>query len=302
MEPAHWHPALYRHIDELRREAKAVLAWRSAHKKYSKLRESRERSDLSSDAARWASIERSGQRLLDLQGPRAFRVTVQTLERALAITNTIVHAGQVRGFSLRDDVEEGRIALVGHATAIQFRIREKLDTRLRKSSWSKEQHETYKVPTGRLRLTISRGRREGPFFQDDKRVRVESRLNNFFEAVYREVVNEWRSARSEAVRSRQLQELEQKVLHRKRIRAARKREEDEERARRYELKLESQHWAKAERIRSYIEHLRRRIDASRPEIEVWISWALRVADDLDRTAERQGKLSALITRGDVQTP
>jgi hypothetical protein len=248
------------------------------------------------------SIERSGQRLLDLQGPRAFRVTAQTLERALAVTNTIAHAGQVRGFALRDDVEEGRIALVGHATEIQFRITEQLDTRLRKSSWSKEQNETYKVPTGRLRLTISRRRREGPFFEDDRWARLENRLNQFFEAVYREVVNEWRSARTEAVRSRQLREREQKVLDRKRIRQARRREEDEERARRYELTLESQHWAKAERIRSYVEHLRRGIDSGRPEVESWISWALQVADDLDRTAERLAKLSSLFTQRVVQAP
>jgi hypothetical protein len=279
-----------------------VLAWRCAHKKYSKPRDSGKRSELSSDAARWVSIERSGQRLLDLQGPRAFRVTAQTLERALAVTNTIAHAGQVRGFALRDDVEEGRIALVGHATEIQFRITEQLDTRLRKSSWSKEQNETYKVPTGRLRLTISRRRREGPFFEDDRWARLENRLNQFFEAVYREVVNEWRSARTEAVRSRQLREREQKVLDRKRIRQARRREEDEERARRYELTLESQHWAKAERIRSYVEHLRRGIDSGRPEVESWISWALQVADDLDRTAERLAKLSSLFTQRVVQAP
>ena len=219
-------------------------------------------------------------------------MTAETLERALAITNTIASAAKARGFSTRDDAKDGRITLVGHATEVQFRITEQLETRTRKSRWSFKEMENYKVPTGRLRLTISNGWHEGKSLEDKSGAPLETRLNRFFEAVYKQVVKQWQSARADEVRRQLYQQQERERQERARIREAQERVAAEERARRRKLASESLRWIKAERIRTYIAHLRQRGGLSDlNEKGAWIKWALRVAEDLDPT---DGRLASIL--------
>jgi hypothetical protein len=72
-------------------------------------------------------------------------VTSETLERALPIANAIGLAGRTRGFTLVDNKQKGRLALIGHNASVQFRITEQLDTQVGPSRWQKGQTENYKL-------------------------------------------------------------------------------------------------------------------------------------------------------------
>src|SRR5258708_32843591 len=161
-----WDPVVRIYRDNLRAAAKEVPYSLAAHERHEKLPEWRKPRDWNNDGYKLRSMAHRGERLLDYHKPRAFRVTMQTLERALAITNAIATAGKARGFELRDDEKEGRITVVGHAAELQFRVTEQLETKVRPSSWRKGETEKYKVPTGRLRITVTDGWREGPIFED----------------------------------------------------------------------------------------------------------------------------------------
>ena len=116
--PTRWDPVVRTHRDKLRTEAKEVLASKAAHERYEKLSQSCREGTWDREGGTWRSMTSRGQRLLDYHKPRPFRVTLETLERALAITNAISTAGKTRGFTLRDDEKDGRIAVVGHAAEL----------------------------------------------------------------------------------------------------------------------------------------------------------------------------------------
>jgi hypothetical protein len=166
-----------------------------------------------------------GERLLDYHKPRPFRVTMETLERALAMANAIAAAGKSRGFALRDDEKEDRITIVGHGAEFQIRVVEPLESKLRKSELRKGETEKYKVPTGRLRIVVMVGWREGPIFEDKERVKVEALLNRFFVGLYKMTVKQWCEAR---VKRRRQEEEELIAL--RRAEAAKIRAEAERRA------------------------------------------------------------------------
>src|ERR1700722_9092027 len=131
--PSRWDPVVRIYRDNLRAEVKEVLASRASHERHEKLPEWRKQRDWNNDGYKWRSMVGRGERLLDYHKPRAFRVTMETLERALAITNAIATAGKARGFVLRGDEKEGRITLAGHAAEMQFRVTEQLETKVRPS-------------------------------------------------------------------------------------------------------------------------------------------------------------------------
>jgi hypothetical protein len=304
--PSRWDPVVRIYRDNLRAEVKEVLASRAAHERHEKLPEWRKQRDWNNDGYKWRSMVRNGLRLLDYHKPRAFRVTMETLERALAITNAIAAAGKVRGFVLREDEKEGRITLVGHAAALQFRITEQLETKLRPSSWRKGETEKFKVPTGRLRITMTDGWREGPIFEDKGNVKLEARLNRFFAALYKPIVKQWQEAREAKIRQEAERLAELKRAEAEKIRAEEERKSAAERRRRDALCAEAEKWENARRIRAYVKSVRElgsevgnqgAIDEEeeckgRGAPADWVEWALRVADELDPTALRRQHLEA----------
>jgi hypothetical protein len=304
--PSRWDPVVRIYRDNLRAEVKEVLASRASHERHEKLPEWRKQRDWNNDGYKWRSMVGRGERLLDYHKPRAFRVTMQTLERALAITNAIATAGKARGFELRDDEKEGRIMVVGHAAEVQFRVTEQLETKVRPSSWRKGETEKYKVPTGRLRITMTDGWREGPIFEDKGNVTLETRLNRFFAALYKPIVKQWQDAREAKIRREKERLAELKRAEAERIRAEEERKSAAERRRRDALCAEAQKWENAQRIRAYVGCVREVASGGRNqgaiEVEgqgngrdssaVWVEWALRVADELDPTALRRQDLEA----------
>jgi hypothetical protein len=307
--PNRWDPVVRIHRDKLRAEVKEVLASKAAWERYEKWPEWRKRKESSGDAWKWQSMLIKGERLLDYHKPRPCRVTIETLERALAITNAIAAAGKSRGFSLRDDEKEGRITVVGHDAEFQFRVVESLELKLRKSELRKGETEKYKVPTGRLRIVVMDGWREGPIFEDKERVKVEALLNRFFVGLYKLTVKQWHEAR---VKRRRQEQEELAALRRAeaaKIRAEEERRVAAERQRREALSAEAQRWEEARRIQLYVAWLRQRatdrhdsvagatlaVDGGgRESMDRWVAWALAVADELDPTA---GRLAAEDTLG-----
>ena len=295
--PSRWDPAILIHRHKLRAEVQEVLASRVAHERYEKLPEWRRQQNWDNDGWKWRSMVRNGQRLLDYHKPRAFRVTMETLERALAITNAIATAGKARGFVLCDDEIKGRITVVGHAAKLQFRVTEQLETKVRPSSWRKGETEKYKVPTGRLRITITDSGREGPIFEDKGKVKLETLLNKCFMALYKPIVKQWQDVRDAKVRQEEERLAERRHAEAAKIRAVREEKAAAERRRRDALCGEAQKWEEAQRIRAYVEWVRVQVTKERKpgasgagEVEgeadsmaAWADWALNVAEEIDPT-------------------
>jgi len=288
--PSGWDPVVRAYRDILRAEVKEVLASRVAHERHEKLPEWRKQRDWDNNGYKWRSMVRNGQRLLDYHKPRAFRVTMETLERALAITNAIATAGKARGFVLRDDEKEGRITVVGHAAELRFRVTEQLETRVRPSSWRKGETEKYKVPTGRLRITMTDGWREGPIFEDKGNVKLETRLNRFFAALYKPIVKQWQDAHDTKIRLKEERLAELRRAEAEKIRAEEERKSAAERRKRDALCVEAQKWENAQRIRAYVECVREVASGGRESPAYWVEWALRVADELDPSDLRRQDL------------
>jgi hypothetical protein len=293
--PTRWDPVVRMHRDTLRAEVKDVLASKAAHERFEKLPQRQKEGTWDKDGWKWRSMKSSGQRLLDYHKPRPFRVTLQTLERALAITNAIATAGKARGFILRDDEKDGRIAVVGHAAELQFRVTEQLETKLRPSEWRKGETEKYKVPTGRLRITVTDGWREGPILEDKGNVRLETLLDRFFIALYKAVIKQWRAARESRIRQERERLDELRRAEEEKIRAEKERKAATERQKRKELSDEARRWQEAQSIRSYVSWVQSKAtDATDLEdaqvsdpMNDWVKWALAVADELDPTCTRR---------------
>jgi hypothetical protein len=300
--PSHWDPVVRVHRDKLRAEVKEVLASKAAWERYQKWPESRKRRESSGDSWKWQRMLIRGERLLDYHKPRPFRVTMATLERALAITNTIAAAGKSRGFVLRDDEREGRITVVGHSAEFQVRVVELLESKLRNSELREGDTEKYKVPTGRLRIVVMDGWQEGPVFEDTERIKVEALLNRFFVALYKLTVKQWREARVKRRREEQEELAASRRAEAAKIRAEEERKAAAERQRREALLVEAKRWEEARRIQSYVAWLRQAAADERCSVaggeftveregrDPWVTWALAVADELDPTAGRLARL------------
>jgi hypothetical protein len=292
--PTRWDPVVRTYREMLRAERKEVMASKAAHERYEKLPQWRRQGIWDRDGGKWRSMLSSGQRLLDYHKPRPFRVTLETLERALAITNAIATAGKARGFTLRDDDKDGRIAVVGHAAELQFRVTEQLETKVRPSEWRKGETEKYKVPTRRLRITVTAGWREGPILEDKGAVRLETLLDRFFIALYKAVTKQWRDGRKEKIRQEQQRLDELRRAEKEKVRAEEERKAAAERRRREALSAEARRWQEAQGIRSYVAWARgKATDATDPgdaqvsdSMNEWVKWALAVADSIDPTCER----------------
>jgi len=291
--PTHWNPVIRSHRDTLRAEAKEVLASKAAHERYEKLPQRQRQGTWDKDGGKWRSMMSGGQRLLDYHKPRPFRVTLETLERALAIANAIAIAGKARGFTLRDDEKDGRLALIGHAAELQFRVTEQLETKTRPSEWRKGEMEKYRVPTGRLRITITDGWREGPIVEDRGSACLETLLKGFFIALNKAVIKQWRHDRELKVRQAQDRLEELRRAEQERIRAEEERNEALERLRRGTLRTEALRWQEAQGIRSYVAWVQGKESSEHGSAQVsepmnaWVQWALAVADDLDPTSTRR---------------
>jgi hypothetical protein len=192
---------------------------------------------------------------------------------------------------VREDKEEGRIVFAGHDAEMQQRVTEPLEskTRPRTRYDGKVEQEKYYVPTGRLRITLQFGYREGPIFEDRTARPLESQLNRIYSGIYGQVVKAWRDERRHQAFQRKLEEEARRRAEAARVQAEREQALAEARRRRRRLGTEAIRWTQAARIRDYVAHIcacaTERAHAN-DGLSEWMEWALSVATTLDPTEKR----------------
>jgi len=296
-----WDPAIKDYRDNLEEAAEEMRLSRKACDRYEKWPEWRKRVESDRNTWAWRHAKDRGQRLRDFHKPTAFRVSLDTYMRALRLANTLALAAAIRGFTVSKDDKIGRIVFTGHNADIQLRLTEMLQDKTRPSIRydGKTETETYQVPTGRLRLTLQTGYREGPSFEDRESHTLESQLNRVFARMYRLVVKVWERDREHLEFHRQLEEDSRRRAEAERIRAERERLLAEVRYRKRCLSVETIRWTKSCRIREYVDHIRmaaRAREVSAEELGNWADWALSVASELDPTEKRLSVLVGLHKR------
>jgi hypothetical protein len=213
-------------------------------------------------------------------------VSLGTYQRALQIANALAVAGRRRGFDLREDEKLGRLVFSGYEAEIQMRFTEHLEDRVRQRVGydGKPEQERYKVPTGRIRLSLQIEYREGPTFEDKKAQGLESILNRVFVVMYRLVIKCWERDRAHRAAELRAKEAERIRAEKEKIRAEQERKALAERRRRKRLLREAGRWVEATRLREYVAYIRS-ASGSKEEASIsqWATWALAVADALDPT-------------------
>lgn len=286
-----WHPAIQEYREQLDQAAEELRASRKADERYQKRPEWRKRVESDGDAWKWRWVKDRGQRLCDTHKPAAFRVSLDSYKRALSIVNALAIAAENRGFAVQKDEKIGRVVFSGHQADIHLRVTEILQekSRSRIRYDGKSEQEAYQVPTGRLRMTLAIGYREGPSFEDGDSNKLESQLNRLFEGMYRLVLKVWQQDRKHLEFWRNMEEEDRRRAEAGRLRAEQERAVAEERARRKSLSSEASKWAESLRIRRYVHHIRATAsERGVPEdsLKKWIEWALIVASELDPSEER----------------
>jgi hypothetical protein len=136
------------------------------------------------------------------------------------------------------------------------------------------------VPSGELLLVIEHSSWSRQIVADGKRQRLEERLNKFVVALYSAADRRKRERIEEERRRRQRIEDEKR-----RVEEERRRWEESQRIQRLERGMEA--WEKANRIRAYVDAVRREAEttasdsSSDGDLAGWVRWALGYADRLD---------------------
>jgi hypothetical protein len=292
LKPARWHAAIAPLRDKVRAEIKEVaVAERDARRA-----ERTPRLAQSPDwqGWRWKSFVDRGEVLLQTHKRSPMRVTTRTHERALAILNALCFEAARRGFVVQLNVPAGRIQLTGHEAVIDVRISEPLAEKVRveRNSWdNKPRSIPYKVPTGKLVLNVGEHWSEVAT-ADTADEPLETKLNQVFIRIYRAVIRQREQTRKRDAREREWKAEEA----RREAAAARRREEearkDRERRKRSALIVEAKQWRTAQLIRDYVSQVMLQLapDDGSESRQLWKSWAMQVADQLDPVMQRQGKL------------
>lgn len=286
-----WDSTIRQCRDGLEQAAKKLRASKKAAEKAEKWPEWRKRTQSDEEGWAWRSVRDRGQRLWDTHKAVCFRVSLETYQRALCIANALALAAPPRGFAVRKDEKEGRIVFSGHDAEVQLRLTEQLEskTRPRTGYDGKVEQQKYHEPTGRLRITLQIGYREGSSFEDRDSRPLESQLNQVFHGIYRLVVKAWQEERRHRAFQRKFEEEARQNAEAARVKAERERAEAEARIRRRRLVSESSRWAQSKRIREYVAHLHAATPQSlqgNGSLTEWLEWALGVATTLDPTEGR----------------
>jgi hypothetical protein len=287
-----WNPDVRAIREDLEKAAVAMRASRKASDRYDKWPEPRKRVDSCNESWKWRSGRDKGQRIVETAKALAFRVSLETYERALRIMNALALAAQARGYAVRHDKGAGRLTFTGHDAEVQARIAELLERRHRPSTRydGTVEQESYMEPTGRLRISLQVGYGEGPAFEDHGTRKLESELNRVFLTVYRLTLKYWQRERERQGYQHQLEDAQRQRAEAERARAEEERKSAEERKRREGLLQDAKDWQSAAQIHAYVAHIRAAADMSQQYSidSEWIEWAIGVAEDLDPTSARLG--------------
>lgn len=287
--PRHWHPVIKEHRRKLTEKARTVVASRRAAERFDKLPDSAKSRQIDHDGITWRFILNSGQIFSAGHKAAVLRVSLETYERALAILNAVALAAVQRGFEVEDAESDGRIIIDGHGGAATLRITERLEDRTRKvrSYDDKWLPESYKVPTGALRLFLETRRSTGVSLEDKPGQPLENQLHAMFTGLYRMVVRSRIAQRAGEERSRKWAESERLREAAAQLRREEERRIEDARRQRQALLADAESWSQAQRLREYIAHISKAAtkDSTSPShqgpIETWMEWANGVANELD---------------------
>jgi hypothetical protein len=114
-----WDETVQKCREDLGEVAEKLRVSKKPAHKAEKWPEWRKRTHFDNDGYAWRRVRDRGQRLRDTHKAVCFRVSLGTYKRALSIVNALALAARARGFSVRQDREEGRIVFAGHNAEVQ---------------------------------------------------------------------------------------------------------------------------------------------------------------------------------------
>jgi hypothetical protein len=297
--PSRWHRSLIGQRDALRAAAKELEKSRKDYERYEGLPPHRQRLvEWNRHGSDWRRALHKGGRLLDYHKPRPFRVSSGSLERALAISNAIAIAAQLRSFAFEEDQGIGRFVVKGHGGLVAMRITERLEEKIEKVRRYDGKFEAEKryTPTGTLKLSLDKSYGSTIDVSDTSSRPLEAQLPRAMDAIY-ELIVRHRMQERKREHWRQQQQFEDEA----RARAAEiRREEERKRAiegkRQQTLIRHARRWEQATAIRAYVGHVDRSLRSPTPDVReqfgAWEAWALNVAQELDPTAATVTALSS----------
>ena len=246
------------------------------------------------EALRAAVPDRTGILCAKEAGALDITVSEASLDRALLIADALLKALESRGFPVSAGqgafaktevvVLDGTLAfsLVERAKRVPCEptFYQPLDWGPPRRSLLSPDHEL--VPSGRLSLEIEGGSRRGGRrrWKDAEAERMEDCLNRFIVGLIKRSVRESKWDREERRLSRIGAEKKRKERERREQREAAER-------RAAQLKENAEAWHRSQKVRAYIEAVRRSAIAEHGEIvpgsetEAWLEWATRQADEMD---------------------
>jgi hypothetical protein len=234
-----------------------------------------------------------GQTLVPTHKRSVLRVSLQTFERALGILNRIALDLEKTGYTLSMSGRRERLVAKRDGATIEVRIAERLEagTRFdRINSVTKErEHVKTATPTGRLTLGIGQAATGESVIHDSSSDKVEDQWDKVLAAVeyrHKRCVEKQAEWKRWEIKRQEEEKLRQEEV---RVREEARRREEAEKARREALLHEARGWQSSELLRSYVAHLDARRAAGGVVVEdfdAWRTWALAVADSLDKSTTR----------------
>lgn len=218
-----------------------------------------------------------------------FRVSLLTLNRALAIANALFCAAENRGCTVGVTPHGDRLLVQLESASFSIALRERQAfTMVERTGFSASlgPEKQYR-PTDKLAIAVDKS--PGSLFEivDTASARVEQRLNDLFIRLYSTVVLARAASRVQKIKDEQraIANLAYEELTRQRaVEAKLKADED---GRRRTLIEESAAWHEAERIRAYSRNvMEHAVAPTSLDVSQWFEWALSVAESKDPTSSR----------------
>lgn len=287
-QPKKWHPKLIALKNRVVEAARIYESRKAAKDKAARDRARSKAKGLDLDAITFLDVAENGM-IFNKRDAVAFRVSSLTLNRALAIANTLFFEAESRGCTVAVDEQGSRLCIKFESASFSIAIRERQDFTLVKrtdfaASWDPEKQ--YRQ-TDKLAIAIDKYPGSKFEFVDTTTRRVEQCLNDLFIRMYTTVVASRAADRVNKIKDVQRAIANQAYEAITRQRAIEATQKTDLEARRKLLIDESALWHHAQQIRAYLNHVRDRSEnPQHPEMQEWIKWAMNVADHLDPTSKR----------------
>ncbi|MFM0020883.1 hypothetical protein [Paraburkholderia azotifigens] len=226
------------------------------------------------------SRDRSGERRAN--DAEVIRCTPRTHMRCLKLMNDVCKAAERRGFEVRMAFRCTRIEVQRDGAPLWLRIVEK--SMARDSAAIKDVNRSFgregRVGTGEIEVVLTRYGGGTTTFRDKDRLSLEHQVADIVLAMERHHVGAmaFKEALEASAMEREREARERDLQEARRV-ADKERRED--------LIRRATDWNHAQQIRAYVSFLRGKVDsglAPPGEFEVWLAWALQVADELDQNS------------------